>query len=477
MVKLYLKSIVFLTILFFFICKLDKFFVEDDPIYSKYNTFYEKERNTLDVLFLGDSHTANGINTSVISSKCKLDSYNLGVRGTNIFHAYFRLKEALQYQKPKLVVIENYTFLNTMADSTFFNKKGKFVVKNKKDVYAKRLGGVKIEQVDLIYKENKIYNLFNVFRAHENWSNLESQSRIIDKNISDRYSTDHYRSYSLKTKEQVKKITEYDVKSVISISQDQKNIIKKIIDLSKEHDFKLLFLNLPYFNELYNKIQNQVNDANTKLADMFEGNPNVKLLDLNNNKQIFSRTHFQNENGKENNHLNYKGGIIASSLIANYIKKTYNFNLKKLNSRILETYLYNEEFSGFLLKNSKIKFNLETINKTTDNVIKIAKEGKNIHLKGWALIENKRTNDNKVFLGLKKNEDFIFVVHTKSKTRNDVTKYFKKETNFYDNCGFEINFNSDLLENGDYSIYILIRNKNLGISIINTKKKIKINKK
>ena len=138
MAKLYFKSIVFLIILFFFIYKLDKYFVEDDPIYYRYNTFYEIENYTLDVLFIGDSHTANGINTSIISSKCKLDSYGIGVRGTNLFHAYFRLKEALQYQKPKLVVIENYTFLNTMADTTFIDSKGMLIAKNKKDIFAKR---------------------------------------------------------------------------------------------------------------------------------------------------------------------------------------------------------------------------------------------------------------------------------------------------------------------------------------------------
>ncbi|WP_405294443.1 hypothetical protein [Algibacter sp. Ld11] len=478
MKKLFLKSILFLCILFLIIYKLDSYFVADDPVFDKYFFLHEKKKNSLDVLFVGDSHTANGINTSVIDAKCKLNSYNLGIRASNIFHAYYRLEEALMNQKPKLVIIENFTFLNTIADTTFLDTTGLLRVKNKMDIFGKKVSLNKKNEIDLVFKENKIYNLFNVFRAHENWSDLKSQSKVLYKytsnNVRDNIYRDHYRSYAVKSQKEADIIKAKTITRKISLSKDQEEIIKKIIKLSIEHNFELVFLTLPYYEGLYPKIRNQVEDVNKKLLGIFKEYSNVRLLDLNQKTKGFSRTCFLSEKDILNNHLNYKGGVKASSLIANYINDEYNFNLEKINKSLLETYLYNENIADSLSGDLSLKFNLERINNKKGVKTTLINRGNTtLKFQGWAYLKDKVSKGNKIYIGLKKDDDFIFFVHTEAKVRKDVTKYFKKENGLYDNSGFEISFTSDLLEQGEYDIYLLSKNKEGLVKSVNTGKKIK----
>lgn len=74
----------------------------------QHSEFYEMEKDTVDVLFLGTSHSYCGFSPQEFYDRCGIRSYNLGTSRQSIWLSYYWLKEALKTQKPKIVVQELY---------------------------------------------------------------------------------------------------------------------------------------------------------------------------------------------------------------------------------------------------------------------------------------------------------------------------------------------------------------------------------
>lgn len=74
-----------------------------------WNDFYKLPRNSVDVLFIGNSHNFESFQPRIINDIVPVNSYLLGIPGENIFISYYELREVLKTQKPKLVVLETFT--------------------------------------------------------------------------------------------------------------------------------------------------------------------------------------------------------------------------------------------------------------------------------------------------------------------------------------------------------------------------------
>lgn len=81
------------------------------PTTSSYNQFYEMEKDSIDVLFLGSSFAVNAFSPQEIYNAYGIRSYNLGSEQQSIFLSYFWLKEALRFQSPKVVVLDTFYLL------------------------------------------------------------------------------------------------------------------------------------------------------------------------------------------------------------------------------------------------------------------------------------------------------------------------------------------------------------------------------
>lgn len=85
-----------------------KYLNSDFPTSSNFLGFYEMEENSIDVLFLGSSHTMSAFSPQEIYDQFGLRSYNLGSQEQSPFLSYYWLREALRFQKPKAVVLDTY---------------------------------------------------------------------------------------------------------------------------------------------------------------------------------------------------------------------------------------------------------------------------------------------------------------------------------------------------------------------------------
>lgn len=72
---------------------------------STTNSFYELEKNTVDVLVVGPSVSAAAINPMELYKNEGICSYNLSIIHEPMMGKYYWLKEACETQNPELVVI------------------------------------------------------------------------------------------------------------------------------------------------------------------------------------------------------------------------------------------------------------------------------------------------------------------------------------------------------------------------------------
>lgn len=73
---------------------------------NKIDGFYELPKNSLDVIFLGNSHVHCDINPLVLWQEYGMTSYDLSADAQDLETSYYYLVEGLKTQKPKAIVLE-----------------------------------------------------------------------------------------------------------------------------------------------------------------------------------------------------------------------------------------------------------------------------------------------------------------------------------------------------------------------------------
>lgn len=101
------KTIKLICFLLIFLILLQHFsFVLVDKSAAAENGYIYDEKNDIDVLFLGTSVTNSGISPLDLWNNYGITSYNIAQDGQGIANSYYSLKSVLQYQNPKVVVMD-----------------------------------------------------------------------------------------------------------------------------------------------------------------------------------------------------------------------------------------------------------------------------------------------------------------------------------------------------------------------------------
>ena len=89
------------------VTNVDTYYPKEGYPNNGFTYFYSMEKNSIDVLFFGSSIGVNGFNTQEFYNQYGIRSYNLSNVQQPIPLSYCWLKEALKYQKPKVVVVDS----------------------------------------------------------------------------------------------------------------------------------------------------------------------------------------------------------------------------------------------------------------------------------------------------------------------------------------------------------------------------------
>ncbi len=145
------------------------------PTTATFNGFYNMDKDSVDVIFLGSSVAASAFNPQEIYDYNGIRSYNLASEQQSLFLSYYWLKEAFNYQSPGAVVADMKFLFITHPESPINTSEPI----TRKCLDAMRFSPVKKEAVKELCAMDKSqtelsYYLTNI-RFHSRWSELEEQ--------------------------------------------------------------------------------------------------------------------------------------------------------------------------------------------------------------------------------------------------------------------------------------------------------------
>ncbi|MDR2649439.1 MAG: hypothetical protein LBB94_06950 [Clostridiales bacterium] len=286
--------------------------------------FYALEKNSLDMLFIGSSHSYCTFSPALIDRALGTESFQFGMPLQHPDSSYFTLKEALATQSPSVVVMELYwdvlnrDFEIKQADTLF----QAFDNEDLKRAYIK----------EIFPWNEKIKYAFPFIRYQQDFLTYEN-SRL----------TDYIESrFGLKRKAETPIGEErYDYRGFMycdyvipeskfgaqnqyskfdgqkwKFSNVQQGYLEKIIGVCRSNDIRLLFVTAPVAPVSIEKMRRY--DAVHSAVSAFAQKNKIPYLDFNTENQ--AKNLFENKHFRDDAHLNYSGVTIADAYFADWVK-------------------------------------------------------------------------------------------------------------------------------------------------------------
>lgn len=213
-------------------------------------SFYNQKKNTLDILFLGSSHSYASFSPDIIKKEINMDSYNFATQQQPIYITYYYLVEALKYQKPKYVVLETHMLVVDWE----YAEEG-----TTRDAIDKMRPSInKINAINTSVKDNKdrVSYYLNIIKYHSRYSELQKDDIKIGLT---RKGLNNKGFKYLESKPEIM----INNKETLKINEKQeiysKNLkyLEKIIELCNDKDIELILISSPC--ELNENMQKKYN--------------------------------------------------------------------------------------------------------------------------------------------------------------------------------------------------------------------------
>lgn len=253
-----------------------------------------KDVTSCEILFMGDSHTARGIDLSKIDS-----SYSLAFYGENNMMNYFKLKHLIEnnYCIPKYIVLPCDIVTHTYGFNLARNNKSFYydfipfseVPNLSSNLFTAYFDYFKVKlfpYIDWQYALNKV-NMDREKKSKIKFSNLPIDKQrkaasflIEDELLENRNKSSYYNTRAL-------------------------NYLQKTIDLCNQHHIKLIFLKFPLTKFIFENIKKNVDSSyiTNRPAEIIINKNNIPILDFEyiyqDNTELFFDTHHLNAYGKQ----------------------------------------------------------------------------------------------------------------------------------------------------------------------------------
>lgn len=384
--KNFLKSIIFLIIL------LLSFQYYEEKIFKRFDilvdyTYYKMPKDSLDLLFIGSSHSYCTFNTRLFDHYLKCNSLNLGTSSQSFSITYSGILEILKRQTPKVIVIEVYPIkrepsvpaLRSHLDAMNFSINKLRLITN--SLPASEWGSHFLNTIFYHSRWKEFKKLKeNEYKGYEDWG-----GRIENKGFLG-YAWDFTRNtlnYDIYEKEYKKSFSNYS-----AIPDKSFELLEKLFKICHEKGIKIILVSPPIIAD-YDTLS-VLNDSNLKkLMDKYQ----INAIDFNDGRKKYKKNCFL-----DNGHLSLAGSDEVSFEIAEYLKKNFpvllntkNYEIYEKNNRSPEYFFYsgnmkdNDQFRSF-----DLNFNLEE--GVVINSLKIYKKSDEIFDLFFEIDENKSSN-------------------------------------------------------------------------------------
>ena len=300
--------------------------------------YLAEERDTIDVLFLGNSNMYRAFNPIQLWQEQGITSCDIGMPGSNTVELYRKAVDFMKYQKPKMIVFET----DCMFDGVnTFDANGNLVVSQDT-----KLESIVKERMDA-YK-NSFDNLDDAIMSgiSYRWPLMKYKTRW--KRIKSRDFTDEKGKYKFVAKGYVNGVEKKPFKygatymgvndgSTAKLSNNSDVYVKKLIELCKANNCQLMITSVPcgkYWNW-------QKHNAAQKFAD----ENNIKFLDFNVETQLIPEFSWKNCSRDGGTHINGKGAKYVTHAMGRYLVE--QCDMKPSNLTAKQKAAWNKDVKSF----------------------------------------------------------------------------------------------------------------------------------
>jgi|UniRef100_UPI003FEF00A1 hypothetical protein len=216
---------------------------------TTFDNFYKIKKNTIDVLFFGSSRAAASFVPQEMYNNYGITSYNLGSEQQNTVVSYYWLKEALNYQNPKAVILDvKHLFVYDENE-----KLNSHVSCTRKPIEHMKMSSVKREAIkdicSLDDKQSAIGYYFPLYNYHTRWKHLKEEDFSYREQLQSGKAKGYaplYRAGGIDTE------LPYETENEVSSVGKQKFVplmeiyLSKMVDLCREKGVQLILVNVPY---------------------------------------------------------------------------------------------------------------------------------------------------------------------------------------------------------------------------------------
>ena len=308
--KIILRVVTFgiIGIILFWI--LQNIFIPKTEYTTIIKEFYEEPKDSLDILFMGDSSIYRGISPMQLWKEYGYAGYDFSSPAQKTWDQYYCLKEALQYQKPKLVVInaeslfDSKPMKNGYQRHLFDNMKfGKNKIKALRDPQGN------------ISTSRQLSFVMPLLRFHDRWKELTEDdfagtfgqayhNNEVFKGCWLGKTTKAYKAPKNPKKQQNNLIT-----------QNAERYLDKIKELCDKNNIELMILFPP-------TPKNWSEEKNTSVQKWADTN-NVKFLDANKSSEEL-KINWKTDTSDGGTHLNVKGAQKFTEFVGKFINLNYD---------------------------------------------------------------------------------------------------------------------------------------------------------
>lgn len=278
---------------------------------AKRHGFY-KTGKECDVLVFGSSRVINGVFPLQLWEKYGLAVYNFGGHAESLCANYWNIVNALHYSKPKLVIVDvSMCTLNMKYEEDRY-----YFLHNSLD--SMPLSLTKVKALRDLVPGSEIDFILPFIAYHQRWEEIIHQVEPPEYNIE--YGSEKRIGVTPIDKPELVEDM-YDGEETISMLY-----LRKIVDLCKERDTEILFINMPYAanDQLStNYIGNIAKEYDVGYYNIFR--ESYDILDY--------KTDFYDEQ-----HLNPSGAEKITNLLGEYLKSNYDLPDRSDDEALIKLY-------------------------------------------------------------------------------------------------------------------------------------------
>lgn len=271
--------------------------------------FYKQEKNSIDVLCLGSSHTYSNINPAILWDEYGMAAYDFAGSNQPLWNTYYYMKEALKYQHPELIVLDIYR-----ATEYFDYQDEERVAMN---TFGIRYSKDWEESLTVSLEDETVYGdyLLRYPVYHSRYQNMKEQDF---KRYNGDANAENYKGFNLNCISTTVFESFPDVSGIRdtgNMTEKTRDYLERILKLAAEEEIPILLVSAPYMGitEEDKKIFNQVE----MLAELY----GVNFVDFN---EHYEKIGFDPATDfAENSHLNYYGSEKYTSYLGKYISQLY----------------------------------------------------------------------------------------------------------------------------------------------------------